>query len=229
MTSFAREGFAVFSQQRKANVRPSRSLHLDSGTNAALLASYPLAVRHLPGPTVYEPGPICRKEDGLRAVLAVMPKDTQTARIEFKLFDGGLLHAELDRYGQVHGDGFAVQAGWLIFPLVQRVHGSLVQQRGSADHFHRGDFTGSVNQRIDSDIAADVLGSGNHRIDRRNGFEQLRGFDVAANGNRIARGRWAGGGSEIGTEVSIRRGRGIVQSDGRVGIVCRCRVLRAVD
>ncbi len=121
--------------------------------------------------------PYLEREDVLQALRYAAwlaqtgPRRKTASSVKFTRYAGALLHAELDGHGQMHGDGFTVQAGWLIFPLVQRVHGGLVQQRGSADHFHRGDFAGGVNQRVDFDVAADVLGPGKCRIDRRNGLE----------------------------------------------------------
>jgi len=79
-----------------------------------------------------------------------------------------LLQAELDGDGEVHGNGFAVQGGGLIFPLTESVHGGQVQHGRAGDNLHGGDAAFGVNERVDFYVAANVLRFGESRVNRRN-------------------------------------------------------------
>ncbi len=57
----------------------------------------------------------------------------------------GLLQAELNGDGQVHGHGFAVERRGTIFPLFQSVHGCLVQQRGAGNNLHAGNVSVGID------------------------------------------------------------------------------------
>ena len=78
-----------------------------------------------------------------------------------------LLQTELDRDRQMHRHGVAIQAGRLILPLTQGIHGRLMQQRWPGNDLHGGDAAIGVNQRVHSDIAGNVLTLGQSRIRRR--------------------------------------------------------------
>jgi hypothetical protein len=64
-----------------------------------------------------------------------------------------LLQPELDRDRQVHRHGLAVQRGRLVFPLTQRVHRGLMQQRRSGDDFHRRHAAVGIDQGVDLYVA----------------------------------------------------------------------------
>lgn len=91
-----------------------------------------------------------------------------------------LLQAELQRDGQVHGDGVAVQRSGLVAPLPKSFHGGLMQYRRAVENFHGGDFAGGVDQRVDFHVAADALLFGVGRVHRRDGLQQPGIFDIAA-------------------------------------------------
>src|SRR5258708_36593049 len=55
---------------------------------------------------------------------------TPLMRVREIITGEGLLQAELDGHGQVHGHGFAVERCGLGFPPFQSVHSCLMQQRG---------------------------------------------------------------------------------------------------
>jgi len=96
----------------------------------------------------------------------------------------GLLQAELDGHGQVHGYGFAVKRCGLVFPLSQSVHSCLMQQRGAGNNLHGGHASVGINQRIDEDVARNMLVFGERWICRGHGRNQFCLFDVSANGKR---------------------------------------------
>ena len=96
----------------------------------------------------------------------------------------GLLQAEPDCHGQVHRHGFAVERCGLVFPLFQSVLSSLMKQRGAGNDVHGRHASGGVDQRVDENVARNMLALGEHWICWRHRKNQSCRFDVSANGKR---------------------------------------------
>src|SRR5260370_24148741 len=105
----------------------------------------------------------------------------------------GLLQAELEGDGQVHGHGFAVERSGLILPLFQSVHGRLLQQGRAGNNFHGGHASIGIDQRVDKDVAGNMLVLRERRIGGRHGRNQLCLFHVTPNGERSC----GGGGGRL--------------------------------
>ncbi len=124
--------------------------------------------------------------------------------------DEELLQAELDRYGQVHGDGFPVERCGVVFPLFQGFHGGLVQQGGAGNNLHGRHAPVGIDQRVDENIARNMLIFGEHRIHRGHGRNQLCLFHVSADGKRrYRRRRLLVAADETGVK-RIRAGLGLI-------------------
>ena len=90
----------------------------------------------------------------------------------------------------MHGDGLAVERSGLIFPLLQSVHGCLLQQGGAGDNLHCGHTPAGVDQRVNGDVAGHMLVLGKRRLNRRHGRNEFCLFHITANGKRGGWRRW---------------------------------------
>ena len=96
----------------------------------------------------------------------------------------GLLDAELDGDGEVHGSRAAVELRGRILPLLHGFESGLMKHGRAGEHFHGGDITLGIDQGVEGDVAGNVLRARHRRIDRGNGFDQAGLLDVSANGGR---------------------------------------------
>src|SRR6266702_1787151 len=120
------------------------------------------------------------------------PQDTDTRIMLLRGIakTAGLLQAELNRDGQVHGHGFAVERCGLVLPLPQSVHGRLMQKGRAGNDFHGGHAPIGINERVDSNIAGDMLVPRQGGINGRNRGNEFCLLHISANGKGHDGSRW---------------------------------------
>src|SRR5208337_2204581 len=95
--------------------------------------------------------------------------------------------AEFHHNRQVHGSRVAVEHGGLVLRLLDRIESGAMKKRGAGKDFHSGDIPGCVDERVNLNLAGDMLGFGNRWILGRNRFYKLRRLDVTTYRERRSR------------------------------------------
>ena len=78
----------------------------------------------------------------------------------------------------------SIKQGGRVFPLLHGIQGGAAQKWWARYQFHGRDVPRRIDERINLNIAGNVLRSGHRRIQRWDGFKELRGFHVATNRER---------------------------------------------